>query len=107
VLASGKAPGRDGIPIEVIRSEKDLLRWLGHTKKMEDGCISKDLVYDELQMGKRSLGRPLLQNRYRDVRKQDILDTNTDLITWEQDTIDHIAWRSKIKNRIVVKEKMI
>jgi hypothetical protein len=76
------------------------LRWLGHTKRMEDGRISKDLIYSELKMGKRFRGRPLL--RYRDVCKRDMQDTNI-----EQEAIDRVAWRGKIRNGIVVKVKMI
>jgi hypothetical protein len=34
-------------------------------------------------------------------------DTNIDLVAWEQDAIDRVAWRAKIRNGIVVKEKMI
>jgi hypothetical protein len=66
--------------------------------------IPKDLINGEL-MGKRSRSRPLL--RYRDVCKRDMCETNTDLIVWKQDTIDRVAWRGKIRNGIVVKEKMI
>jgi hypothetical protein len=81
------------------------LRWLGHSKRMEDGRIPKDLIYGELQLGKRSRGKPLL--RYRDVCNRDMQDTNIDLVAWEQDSIDRVAWRGKIRNGIVIKKKMI
>jgi hypothetical protein len=33
-------------------------------------------------------------------------DTNIDLVEWEQDVTDRLAWRDKIRNGIVAKEKM-
>ena len=41
------------------------LRWLGHVRRMDDGRITKDLLYGELVKGKRSLGRP--KQCYRNV----------------------------------------
>jgi hypothetical protein len=81
------------------------LRWLGHTKRMKNGRIPKNLIYGEFKMGKRSRGRLLL--RYTDVCKLDMQDTNIDLVAWEQEAIDRVAWRGKIRNEIVVKYKMI
>ncbi|CAG5117359.1 unnamed protein product [Candidula unifasciata] len=49
------------------------LRWLGHTWRMEDGRVPKDIFCGELKTGRRCRGRPLL--RYKDVCKRDINDT--------------------------------
>ncbi len=43
------------------------LRWLGHVRRMDDGCIPIDLLYGELDEGKRAVGRPKL--RYKDMQK--------------------------------------
>jgi hypothetical protein len=72
---------------------------------MENGRIPKDLSLWELQMGKRSRGWPVFQ--YRDVCKWDMQNTNMDLVPWEQDAIDRIAWRGMIRNGIVVNKKML
>jgi hypothetical protein len=72
------------------------LRWLGHAKMTEDGNIPKDRIYGELQMVKRSWGRPLLRHRY--MCKRGMQDTNIDLVAWEQDAFDRVAWRGKIIN---------
>ena len=53
------------------------LRWLGHVRWMEDGRITKDILYGELASGKGSVGR--LQLRCKDVCKRDLkaLDINS------------------------------
>ena len=59
------------------------LRWLGHVRRMQDGRITKDLLYGEIATGKRSRDHPQL--RFKDVCKRDMkaLDmTLTDGKTW-------------------------
>ena len=53
------------------------LSWLGHVRRMEDGRITKDILYGELASGKGSVGR--LQLRCKDVCKRDLkaLDINS------------------------------
>ena len=46
------------------------LRWLGHVLRMNDERIPKALLYSELVVGKRNVGRPRL--RYKDVCKCDL-----------------------------------
>ena len=46
------------------------LRWLGHVVRMDDGRITKYLLYGELVYGKRPTGRPHL--RYKDVCKRNL-----------------------------------
>ena len=57
--------------ITILRPRK--LRWLGHAHRMEDGRISKDLLYGELEFGSRPVGRPML--RFKDVYERDMLAT--------------------------------
>ena len=49
------------------------LRWLGHVSRMEDGRIPKDILYGELAIGERTVGRQLL--RFRDVAKRDLISS--------------------------------
>ncbi|XP_022082509.1 uncharacterized protein LOC110974885 [Acanthaster planci] len=37
------------------------LRWLGHVRRMEDGRLTKDVLYGELSAGSRPAGRPMLR----------------------------------------------
>jgi hypothetical protein len=80
-------------------------RWLGHTKKMDDGRIPKDLLYGKLQIGKRSWGMPYFGT---EMCASGIFKTQT--LIWlhgNRITIDRITWRGKIRNGLVVTEKMI
>ncbi|KAI0232616.1 hypothetical protein LSAT2_017074 [Lamellibrachia satsuma] len=48
-----------------IRSMYSLLSqrrlcWLGHVRRMEDGCLPKDILYGQLTSGARPVGRPAL-----------------------------------------------
>ncbi|TRY65229.1 hypothetical protein DNTS_002937, partial [Danionella cerebrum] len=46
------------------------LRWLGHVRRMDTGCIPKDLLYGELDEGQRTTERPKL--RFKDICKKDM-----------------------------------
>ena len=67
------------------------LWWLGHVHRMEDGRIPKDLLYGQLALGCRPVGRPAL--RYKDVCKRDLklMDINPD--SWEKLADDRDGWR--------------
>ena len=60
---------------------KRRVRWLGHVRRMENGRISKDLLYGENAAGRRQAGRPTL--RFRDVCKRDLKLTGIDKGNWE------------------------
>ena len=53
------------------------LRWLGHVRRMQDGRIPKDILYGELCVGTRPVGRPSL--RYKDVCKQKMLKSTQNI----------------------------
>lgn len=55
-------------------------RWLGHVRRMDKGCISKDLLYGELAEESRPVGRPRL--RYKDSCKEDLKTRGIDVTTW-------------------------
>ena len=79
------------------------LRWLGHVTRMEDGRIPKDLLYGELALGKRPIGRPQL--RFKDVCKRDlkVLGINTD--TWEAVASDRAAWKHTVQDSLAQLEE--
>ena len=77
---------------------KRRLRWLGHVWRMKDGRIPKDLLFAELQDGKRKVGRPLL--RYKDIIKRDLKTTDIDHTTWEKAAEDRDNWRTVVKENV-------
>ena len=74
------------------------LWWLGHVRRMNDGCIPNDLLYSELANGARARGRPTL--RYKDTCKRDMRDANINISTWESLAEDHRAWKSAIRTGV-------
>ena len=66
------------------------LRWLGHTHRMADGRIPKDLLYGELATGTRSRGRSKL--RFKDVCKRDVKSCNINTETWEASADDRTTF---------------
>ena len=79
------------------------MRWLGHVVRMESGRIPKDLLYGELVLGSRPVGRPKL--RYKDVCKRDLKALNIDINMWETTACDRPAWRQTVKEEIQGLEK--
>ena len=79
------------------------LRWLGHVCRMEDGRISKDLLYGELAEGKRNTGRPQL--RFRDVCKRDMKAPQMDPDNWEALAADRPSWRSSLMRQLKTGEE--
>ena len=51
---------RAGIPSMYTLLRQHRLRWLGHSHRMNNGRIPKDLLYGELELGSRPVGRPKL-----------------------------------------------
>lgn len=108
---------RDHIPnTEVLRRTKALslystmakrrLRWLGHVRRMDDGRIPKDLLYGELEQGKRKTGRPLL--RFSDTCKRDMKAFNIATDRWENLANDRSKWRAALhKGELACEEKRL
>lgn len=78
------------------------LRWLGHVRRMDEGCIPKDVLYSELTSGSRSHGRPQL--RYKDVSKWDMTAIDIDTASWEDVASDHKSCRSKLKYHLTARK---
>ena len=70
------------------------LRWLGHVHRMDDGRLPKDILYGQLAVGTRAVGRPLL--RFTDVCKRDMCRGGADAGTWEDIADDRSAWRQLV-----------
>lgn len=75
---------------------KRRLRWLGHVRRMDDGRIPKDLLYGELERGKRKTGRPLL--RFKDACKRDMKAFDIAPDDWEKLASDRVQWRSALRS---------
>ena len=78
------------------------LRWLGHVRRMEDGCIPKDILYGELALGRRTTGRPHL--RYKDVCIRDMKAVDIDTMSLEGLAADRMEWRSALKQHLETDE---
>ena len=76
---------RAGLPIMYALLRQHRLLWLGHVRRMEDGRIPNDILYGELALGRRTIGRPHL--RYKDVCVRDM-------------KADRTKWRSALKQHL-------
>ena len=61
---------------------------------MDDNRIPKKMLYGELTVGKRSVGRP--KKRFKDNLKASLRELNIDTDTWESLATDRSMWRSSI-----------
>ena len=59
---------------------------------MEDGRIPKDLLYGELELRSRPVGRPKL--RFGNVCKRDMLATGLPTDNWELLAEDRVKWKT-------------
>jgi exonuclease III len=92
-----------GLPSMTTLLRQRRLRWLGHVRRMDDGRIPKDVLYGELETGKRPTGRPLL--RYTDVVKRDLKALHINCDTWEKLADDRRAWKSTTTQQLKVSEQ--
>ena len=72
---------------------------------MQDGCISKDLLYGELAFGRIPTGWPQL--RYCDVNKRDMKATNMNTESWESLTDDRSKWRGALTQHLKAGEEKL
>ena len=86
--------GRAGLPSIFTLLSQHRLRWLGHVRRMEDGCIPKDLLYGELASGTRSPGHPRL--RYKDTCKRDMKCSARDSQSWESLAESRDSWHAAV-----------
>ena len=71
------------------------LRWTDHVTGIPDERLPKNVLYGELQEGKRSQGGQ--KKRYKDTLKASLKDFNIPTESWEQAAQDRTKWRCLIK----------
>ena len=82
------------------------LRWTGHVLRMENGRIPKQLLYGELERGKRKVGGQKL--RYKDVVKRHLKAADIDVNSWEELATDRIKWRHSLhEGRQTIQRKFV
>ena len=89
---------RAGLPSMYTLLRQRRQRWLGHVRRMDDGCIPKYILYGELALGRRTTGHPHL--RYKDVCMRDMKAVHIDTMSWEGLAADRIKWRSALKQHL-------
>ena len=62
---------------------------------MANGLIAKEILYNELVIGTRTIGRPYL--RYKDTCKRDMKIGGIDINNWETVASDRGNWKSIVK----------
>ena len=77
-----------GIEGFLIRSQ---LRWAGHVVRMDDDRLPKQLLYSQLDGGRRNVGRPWL--RYKDKLKANLAAVQIKGEMFERDARDRSTWR--------------
>ena len=104
ILTNGDVLSRAGLPSMYTMLGQRRLRWWGHVRRMDDGLISKYILYGELALGRRTTGRPQL--RYKDVCIRDMKAVDIDIMSWEGLASDRTEWRSALKQNLeTVEEK--
>ncbi len=70
------------------------IHWAGHTVRMPDERILKQLLYGELCKGKRSVGGQ--RKRFKDTLKTSLKSFSIDTATWEKLAVNRTSWRELI-----------
>ena len=81
------------------------LRWLGHVRRMEDGRITKYILYGELAFERTTTGRLRLQ--YKDVCVRHMNDVDIATMSWEGLAGDRTKWRRALKQHIATGENKL
>lgn len=73
--------------------QKAQVRWAGHTVRLSDDGLPKQLLYGELSTGERTAGG---QKRFKDSLKISLKGLEIDVKSWESAALDRLTWRSQI-----------
>ena len=88
---------RAGFPSMFVMLSQRLC-WLCHIRRMEDGCLPKDVLYGELASGSRPFGRPMLC--YKDVCKRDMKYAKINPDSWEAAVADRTNWHHMVRTGV-------
>lgn len=85
-----------GLPSIHTLMKKHQLRWAGHVARMPDYRLPKQLLFGELQCGKRNPGGP--KKRFKDTLKGSLKAFSITTVTWEQTAQNCSEWRAALHN---------
>ena len=72
------------------------LRWAGHVLRMPDCRMPRQVLYGQLTLGNRNVGRPKL--RFKDYIKQTMKKYNMNPVSFEACAADRSQWRQAVHN---------
>ena len=81
---------------------KNQLRWSGHVVRMSDTRLPKQIMYSELETGKRTHGGQ--RKRYKDTLHRSLKQCFIRTQTWESLASDRNSWRSAVHKRVKIFE---
>lgn len=74
------------------------LRWTGHVLRMSDERLPKQLLYSELQDGRRNIGAP--RKRFKDSLKTNINNIGLSNTNWEECAQRRPEWRRSVQDGV-------
>ena len=81
---------------------KNQLRWSGHVVRMDGGRLPKQIMYAQLENGKRTQGGQ--RKRYKDTLHQSLKQCFIHPKTWEHQALQRDTWRSSIHKGVEIFE---
>ena len=79
------------------------LRWGGHVVRMSDERLPKQLLYGELEEGRRPAHKPKL--RFKDCLKKALMLTGIGADSWERKAHDRDGWRRMVHDGCLMFER--
>ena len=83
--------GQQSVQTLLLKSQA---RWAGHVVRMSDDRLPKQLLYGELQEGKRTVGGQ--KKRFKDTLKSSLKELQIKTDNWEALASDRPAWRTAV-----------